>query len=590
LRRTFLADYLPADEVKAVDLTSEAFRELNNNFTLEIRLQKGRSPALEPQDGKAIVGVELDLKDGGEWVPNTGGLLAERQVGTGRIVVTAFPLSDRNVVNWPSFDSFFNACILRRPPREFYKGQNEVLAMKWRDFGMHLRDPRLVTTLRYFSRDIDHAPGKAAQENELRERELEREVAQAQSGAGTLTIPGVTPDYGVSYGAPTYYSGAHPDTDDHHFGGYLGRTQSGLGGWTDFSGAAHLARTSLQEAAGIDVPESSFVLKVMAVYLLVLVPLNWGVFKLLGRVEWAWIAAPIIALVGAVAVVRMAQLDIGFARSRTEIAILETQGGYHRGHLTRYTALYSSLSSNYTLAFEDSSALAAPFAVDPNYKRLPHQEVDTVYFERGRDVRLSGFPVQSNSTNMVHSEQMYDLGDGIQLVGEEASLLKVYNGSELPVRGAGVFRRRGNGDVEAAWIGDLPPKTAKTLNFRPLGSEPHRLEQWSDSPTTAPQAPQGEVSLARLIDLAIDRLRLRTGDVRLIGWTDVDPKGLDIRPAASQQVFRTLLISHLAHSPLAAPQGDVNHYQDVIADGARALTDGDFQEGPGADPTLLLDP
>jgi hypothetical protein len=426
LRRSFLSDYLPADETKAADLTTADFQELNDHFTLEIQSDKERPRTpLEAPSGKAIVGIELDLQDGAEWVPNTGRLLAERQVGQGRIVVTAFPLTDRSVVNWPSFDGFFNACVLRRPARMYSEGSNQMLALQWRDFpmGNSLRDPRLVTSLRYFSRDIDHPAGKDAQQNEQREREAEREGSLAATGAGALagglSIPGLVQDYS-SYEKQPQFAVFHPDTDDYHFGGYLGRTQSGVAGWTDFSGAAHLARNSLQEAAGIDVPESSFVLRVMAAYLLVLVPVNWGFFKLLGRVEWAWIAAPIIAIVGAVAVVKMAQLDIGFARSRTEIAVLETQGGHHRGHLTRYTALYTSLSSNYTLAFEDSSALAAPFAVDPNYTRLRHQSVTTVYFERGRDVRLRGFPVQSNSTNMVHSEQMYNLEEGIQLVGDEA--------------------------------------------------------------------------------------------------------------------------------------------------------------------------
>jgi hypothetical protein len=391
---------------------------------------------------------------------------------------------------------------------------------------------------------------------------------------------------------PILFQGRHPQTDDYHFGGYLGRTQSGIGGWTDFSGAAYLARSSLQEAAGIDVPDSSFVLKVMAVYLLVLVPVNWIFFRWIGRVEWAWVAAPAIAMIGAVAVVRMAQLDIGFARSRTEIAVLETQGGYHRGHLTRYTALYTSLSSNYTLAFEEPSAFAAPFAVDPNYQRLRHQAISTVYFERDRDVmRLRGFPVQSNSTNMVHSEQMYSLGDGIKLAGDEQSVLKVYNGSEMLVRDVGVYRRTADGAVEGAWIGELPPKTAKSLNFSPMGAEPQRFRQWESAPATMSQAPQGEVSLTRLIDLSLERLHLRQGDVRLIGWADSEFKGLDIRPRASQEVFRTLVLSHLKRAAFAPPQSDVNHRIDVVKEGAvEPLTDKDFEEESTADPTKVLEP
>ena len=35
-----------------------------------------------------------------------------------------------------------------------------------------------------------------------------------------------------------------------------------------------------------------------------------------------------IAVCSTVAVIRMAQFDIGFARSETELAVLELQGGY----------------------------------------------------------------------------------------------------------------------------------------------------------------------------------------------------------------------------------------------------------------------
>jgi hypothetical protein len=84
---------------------------------------------------------------------------------------------------------------------------------------------------------------------------------------------------------------------------------------------------------------------------------------------------------------------------------------------------------------------------------------------------------------------------------------------------------------------------------------------------------------------------LRKGDVRLIGWTDSEFKGLDIRPRASQEVFRTLVLSHLRRGALAPPQSDVNHRKDIIAEGAREpLTDEDLQEESTADPTKVLEP
>ena len=57
-------------------------------------------------------------------------------------------------------------------------------------------------------------------------------------------------------------------------------------------------------------------------------------------------------IAGTWAIVDRARLDIGFVRAQTEIGVLELQPDYDRGHLSRYTALYTSLSTTYDLAFD----------------------------------------------------------------------------------------------------------------------------------------------------------------------------------------------------------------------------------------------
>ncbi len=139
----------------------------------------------------------------------------------------------------------------------------------------------------------------------------------------------------------------------------------------------------------------------MAAYLVALVPLNWLVFRTLGRVEWAWIAAPIIAIVGTWVIVQRAQLDIGFVRAHTEIGILEQQPEHPRAHLSRYTALYASLSTTYDFQSPNTTTLIAPFPANLNFQMLIGQGVTGVNFQRYDDVRLVGLPISSNSTGMV---------------------------------------------------------------------------------------------------------------------------------------------------------------------------------------------
>ena len=88
----------------------------------------------------------------------TGGLLVERTVGRGRIVVSAMQLAERDLVNWRGgFESLFNACILRRPQRESIgPATSATSTLAWADpkLAEQRLDARLTTGLRYLARDL----------------------------------------------------------------------------------------------------------------------------------------------------------------------------------------------------------------------------------------------------------------------------------------------------------------------------------------------------------------------------------------------------------------------------------------------------
>ena len=77
----------------------------------------------------------------------------------------------------------------------------------------------------------------------------------------------------------------------------------------------------------------------VGLYLLAIVPINWLVFRIAGRVEWAWIAVPFIAGTWGLLVIWLAQLDIGFARAETEVAVLELQNDFSRSSDALHGAL-----------------------------------------------------------------------------------------------------------------------------------------------------------------------------------------------------------------------------------------------------------
>ena len=166
-------------------------------------------------------------------------------------------------------------------------------------------DARLTSNLRFFARDL-------GVETNYRWEEVFDETRRHGPHAdqiGTIRT-GVDPQPERELRAPPF--------------------AGGVGAWNDFNATASSARNALREAAGVDVPNRSFVVVCLAVYLVLLVPVNWMIFQTLGRVEWAWIAAPIIAILGTFVVVHQAQLDIGFVRSQTEIGLLELQPDHPR--------------------------------------------------------------------------------------------------------------------------------------------------------------------------------------------------------------------------------------------------------------------
>jgi len=548
LHDSFLAPHLPALSAGACKLGQTELRALNAFSRKAIR-------PLAP--ARAWSGVRLQKHPQAEFVQGAGELLAERRVGRGRIVVSAFRLSEREFTDWPGRDEVFNAMLLRHPARKYVVASDAQLQLQWAD-GVHRLDAGRVTALRYFARD----------------------AGVPFSSYGTDTVE-ARPD--VSYSR----------SDD-------SVPAPGVAAWNDFSPVAQEARTILQNAARIEIPNRTFVIWVLAVYLVVLVPVNWVVFRGLGRVEWAWVAAPVIAVVCTGAVIRLAQLDIGFYRLQTEVAVAEIQGDYSRAHVARYNALYTSLTTHYTLQCDDPGAAVLPFpnVAEPGLFSMSFgDQARKLTCRRGDQVTLSGFPVDSNSTGLTHSEEMLDLGGEISLVENGDHTRSLVNRSVLNLHGVGLLRKTPLGTIEEAWIGEVPSQNASrgTSTSVPIGlpihwnlfdtTDPARplwASQREESPMSASKPQPGTLSLRNLLDLGqgietldvgkvrlvgqtldVGKVRLvgqtlDVGEVRLIGWSNDNLWGLSIKPAAPQARRGIVVIAHLGYGLGDPPRPDEN--------------------------------
>lgn len=544
LRSSFLAKYLPADAGSSTTLTTQNIEALDQFWSVAAATPK-LNPRFPVRPDSPPSRSELRLRESAQFVPHTEELVAERRVGRGRVAVTSFALTASEFMNWRCFDNFLNAAILRRPPREFLRTNEGLVRAEWID--------EVMATLARTPINQGTSTAEYEWQMELQSDQRRRLVSEAFI-ATRLRYFSRDADLGQQEKPSLDTRRVALDAD-----GYRCERLGGVAGWNDFSRCSELARAGLTTAAGISVPERRFILLALALYLFVLVPANWVVFRAIGRVEWAWAAVPIIAMIGTLGVIRMAQLDIGFVRSRTEIAIVETQADFARSHVTRYTGIYSSLSTDYTISFEDEASVAMPFPTASTSSAAGSgglRSVSLVHGEPGNSrVALRDFAVSSNSTGMIHSEQMHEFGGGIRLVHRGGNLFDLVNDSTFEWRDVGVLRRR-DGNLEFGWVGRSQPGSSLQLRFRVIAPEDPAQHWQSFGELAGLEAV--DFNLRDFLELAIQPARLNEGDVRAVGWSESEVPGMTIEPSSSQLVCRTLWVGNLQFGDLPRPVSDSN--------------------------------
>ncbi len=557
LAGSFLDDYLPARAGKTTKISDEQFATLNEHWSFvepaDFRKLQASATDEPASDGNGTnrqdrspmtfdltvkdeaerpLSIELKKSDGSHFIKNTADLIAEKHVGRGSVRVTAFNLPHPVFRRWAGFDGMVNSCLLGRASRRFFADDNTgQVYEKWNIGTGERDDPRTTSQVRYFSRDASSQTGESKKKNKRTSDDYVSDEEQAASAVSHLLPPSIQATYGMN--------------------GFAQDPVLGVAGWSDKSAVSQRAANALRTAAGVDVPEASFVAKVLGLYLVLLVPVNWLFFRLIGRVEWAWAMIPLFSIGGAIGVIRAAQLDIGFVRSRTEIAVLELQPGYDRAHTTRYIGFYTSLSSAYEITGEDESSLILPLEID-------QRTSNNVSLRFSDTVEMTGLSVSSNSTGMIHTEQMLNVGGTIDYSPDKD---EVSNQTSFDLKGVVLVRRTSHDVVEAARVGDLQAKASLAApDFRRLDTKLVEFESWEADPTTSRVEQEDGLNVRRVIDLATDPARLGIGEMVLVGWTEKLVPGIAVKPKASQVVARTVIVAQLNHADRPEPQRDANSY------------------------------
>lgn len=520
LKNSFLADYLPADGEGVVNLPAA---EVNKAFNSAWKTGKAKlnleedipAQRLLPREGSDVL-MQID----------DAPVVVERRVGRGRVVTSAFTLANKQLVVWPDFDGFFNAAILRREPRSFYDDGFSELSVCWGEKPHRQND--MTDTMEDYVASFD--PNKNSSVR-LFSRDAQTGLSSPWRNRNSrVTDPNSIAILENSYG---------------DLGGM--NNYSGVGGWSMSNGVSGVVLQSLLDAAGIDVPRASFVVAILATYLIVLVPVNWAVFRVIGRVEWAWVAAPVITLVFALVVVKLAQLNIGFARAQTEIGIVELQGDYDRAHVTNYTAFYTSLGTNYQFDFDDPGAVAQPLSV--GNAMFQGQRVRDLEITRGSNAEMSGFSVASNSLGLLQTENMHECEGGLQL-RDNGSAWVIENKTGLDLRNVGVIAPGRFG-----WVGDLPGNATATATVEAINDKDALRRARTQHTRNEEESSPDALDVAQLIAVA-EANALDSGETLLIGVHDGALPGVSVTPQSDQIRSTMVVVAHLDREPLTDPVKD----------------------------------
>jgi hypothetical protein len=496
IQNTVLAEYLPITPLGNAELDVEQATELLEKWSVDQDASTTKQTALLKGESSRV-SLDGTPQSDAAIVKDTAGLVYQRSRGRGQIIQSRFDMTAPWLTNWRSFDSYFNGAILNRPRRGYVKFRESefdavnVMGQVYVDLNSLASTAAMNTQFRLLARDAVLIP---------------------PASSGSQPDPMATrPEYRNDGGS--------------------------LGAWNDTSDVVRTCIDILKSESGIEIPKSSLVVRSLVWYLIALVPLNYLVFRLIGRPEYAWLAVPVIALAGAIWVAKSARLDIGFARSENQIGVLEVPLNYDRGHLCRVAAIYNSLSTKYDVAFSDGHACASPIT----YQMNKSSEGSAVEFQTSfaDGPTMSGLQIDSNQVRLIHAEQIVDLEGTFSLADG-----KLANRTPWELLDAVLVRRTKAGKLETANVGLVSPRSSQSVKWKP-----------NPQTVVADDLPLKTEVLIRQLSGGFN---VGPGESRLVGRIDGEIPGMSIQPGGAQIKRQTVVVAYLRNAPSPQPEKDAN--------------------------------
>ena len=529
-RESFLASYLPGEPTGESQLLGETeLKPLADSypptvlptlppdqenaaprFQAEAIMPPGRPyrqpVAIQPPKTRPIFVAGLRARPGAATIPLGEGsphlLAVEGRVGRGRITMLTINPTDPALASWPGIDTLIRRVVLRRPE----------------EGGMRLQASNDPGGIFSPSRPTLEGPDLSWYRIASRDAGAEGETARARAAQAARSAP---PGNRISPGAVPVPPGQGSLTGEAE---ETALNRTGVAEWRDTTTLPRVCRELLEKAAGITVPSSQFVLKVILAYILAVVPLNWLVCRLLlKRREWAWIVVPLLALGFAIGVERVAAYDMGYDSACDEIDLLEIQGGFPRAHLSRFASIYTTGRGKYSISFpDDPTALALPFSTE---RSIGGEDVVTSVWQSYPVPALQGL---SGSVTMDETESGRSIANGTDLELHDAVVVD-FTDPKQPLE---------------TYLGTITPLASVPLAPRAPAAGAEQVKR-VEGPDPAP--------LLAELRKNWDNRPENSGELRLVAWVPRPTGGQIFEPALDRHRGMTAVLIHVRYANPPSP-------------------------------------
>jgi hypothetical protein len=177
---------------------------------------------------------------------------------------------------------------------------------------------------------------------------------------------------------------------------------------------------------------------------------------------------------------------------------------------------------------------------------------------------LQRYPVLSNTTGLIQSEEVIDIGGSIRWKIDERGLaFTAQSGSGIQFRDVGLIGISEEGKLMVGWLGSPQPGTTTEGKLKQLDQDSRWLDEWDENPIL--KRPVGlrlsdgllwseqdldEIYLGALLHTVATRYPLQRGEWIALGWFGETLSALEISPTTAQNRHAALALMHVKASSL----------------------------------------